>query len=99
MDHKASLNTSFLELSSTIQGRNQGKETTQHQCLCNQKNGGKEIQMKRKKIQTKQKQTKKITQHNLYIQNKEVQKNSQGILILRQMTIKHSLQSVMYTWH
>lgn len=24
MDHKASLNTSFLELSSTIQGRNQG---------------------------------------------------------------------------
>lgn len=26
MDHKASLNTSFLELSSTIQGRNQGEK-------------------------------------------------------------------------
>lgn len=31
MEHKASLNTSFLKLSSTIQGRNPGKETTQHQ--------------------------------------------------------------------
>lgn len=71
MDHKASLNTSFLELSSTIQGRNQGKETTQHQCLCNQKeNGGKEIEMNRKQKQ----QQKKKTQHNLYIQKKEVKK-------------------------
>lgn len=68
MDHKASLNTSFLELSSTIQGRNQGKETTQHQCLCNQKeNGGKEIEMNRKQKQ-QQKKKKNTTQ---FVHSKE----------------------------
>lgn len=58
MDHKASVNTSFLKLPSTIQGRNQGKETTQHQCLCNQKeNGRKEIEVNRKQNNNNKKET------------------------------------------
>lgn len=30
---------------------------------------------------------------------KRGQKSSQGLSISRQVTIKHSLQSLMYTWH
>lgn len=39
------------------------------------------------------------TQHNFLHSKEKESKNSQGILISRQVTIKHSLQSVMYTWH
>lgn len=60
MDHKASLNTSFLELSSTIQGRNQGEKNDTASMLMQV--GGKWRKRKvkmNKKTKQKQKQPKK----------------------------------------
>lgn len=65
MEHKASLNTSFLKLSSTIQGRNPGKETTQHQ---RQMQSGGKWQKGNGNEQKRQKKEK----YNLYSRNKEV---------------------------
>lgn len=67
MEHKASLNTSFLKLSSTIQGRNPGKETTQHQRQMQP--GGK---WRKGNWNEQEWQKEKTPKHNLYIRNKEV---------------------------
>lgn len=64
MEHKASLNTSLLKRSSTIQGRSPGKET-QHQCQM--QSGG-----KWQKGRELSKNDKKKEKHNLYSRNKEV---------------------------
>lgn len=52
-----------------------------------------------KNNKSNQKNKQKKTQHNLYIQKERSQKIHKEYWILLQVTIKHSLQSVMYTWH
>lgn len=89
MEHKASLNTSFLKLSSTIQGRNPGKETTQHQ---RQMQSGGKWQKGNGNEQKRQKKSRNT------ICTVEI-KRSHGLSISRQVTIKQSPQSLLNTWH
>ncbi len=59
-----------------------------------------QLEGKWRKINLNEQKTETTKKHNTICTFKRKKsKNSQGILILRQVTIKHSLQSVMYTWH